>query len=79
MDEEGYRRDPRHSELVDINSQINNHNERIKNITRVAEETNNTTNQVATELIKQREVITTNIDMNQEIKKNAKLVDKRTN
>jgi hypothetical protein len=36
MDDEGYRRDPRHSELVEINSQINDHNERIKNITRVA-------------------------------------------
>jgi len=37
MDDEGFRRDPRHSELVDINSQIHNHNERIKNIARTAE------------------------------------------
>jgi hypothetical protein len=36
-DKEGYKRDPRHSELVEINSKIHDHNERIKNIARVAE------------------------------------------
>lgn len=36
-DDFGYKRDPRHSELVEINQQIDGHNERIKNIARVAE------------------------------------------
>jgi hypothetical protein len=37
MDEDGYKRDPRNSELAEINQQINGQNERIKNITKVAE------------------------------------------
>ncbi len=78
MDDEVHQRDPRHSELVDINSKIHNHNQRIINITRVAEEANNTTNQVATELGKQREVINTNIDMNKEINIQVRLVDGKT-
>lgn len=66
------------TQLAEINAQVYKQNDQIKNIQKIAQQTNEVTNNIQGELIKQRGVIQNNIDMTKDIKAQVKKADKTT-